>query len=290
MLGEALLEIRRDEIKAPTISDAEVRAYWDDNRAGFGTQPVTIRFEEITVTLKPSESARETARSAAEGVMEQLEAGLDFTSAARQYSGDTSTREEGGDLGWFGRGRMVASFEEAAFDAIGGELIGPVESPFGFHIIQVLDKRAEERRARHILLSFERTEEDRDRARLEAEAMRDRVLGGADVDSLQAIHMPGDSTAAARIELPASQLPPLYLRALQDLEDGGATVIETATGFSVLVSRGHGGGEQITFEEIAPRIRQQLEQERAEEAFVQRLREQVFVDIRVPPERALADI
>jgi parvulin-like peptidyl-prolyl isomerase len=290
MLGEALLDIRRDEIKAPTISDAEVRAYWDENRAGFGTQPVTMRFEEITITLRPSESAREAARSAAEDVKQELEAGLDFTSAARQYSGDTSTAVEGGDLGWFGRGRMVASFEEAAFGAVGGELIGPVESPFGFHIIQVLDERAEERRARHILLSFERTQEDRDRARLEAESMRDLVRGGADVDSLQAIHMPGDSTASARIEFPASQLPPLYLRALQELEDGDATVIETATGFSVLVSRGSGGGEEITFEEIAPRIRQQLEQERAEEAFVQRLREQVFVDIRVRPERALADI
>ena len=290
MLGEALLELRRNEIKAPTISDAEVRAYWDENSAGFGRQPVTFRFEEITITLTASESARDVARSAAEDVLEELNAGLDFAGAARQYSGDTSTREDGGDLGWFGRGRMVASFEQAAFDAAIGELVGPIESPFGFHIIQVLDERSDERRARHVLLSFERTAEDRDRAQLEAEAVRDLVRAGADVDSLQAIHMPGDSTAGARIEFPASQLPALYLRSLQDLEDGDASVIETATGFSVLVSRGRAGGEEITFEEIAPRIRQQLEQERAEEAFVQRLREQVFVDIRVRPERALSDI
>jgi parvulin-like peptidyl-prolyl isomerase len=290
MLGEALLEVRRDEIKAPTISDAEVRAYWDENRAGFGRQAVTLRFEEITVTLKPAESARDAARSAAEGVLEELNGGLDFASAARQYSGDTSTREDGGDLGWFGRGRMVASFEEAAFDAVGGELIGPIESPFGFHIIQVLDQRPEERRARHILLSFERTAEDRARAQLEAEAMRDLVRAGADIDSLQAIHMPGDSIAGTIIDLPASQLPAIYQRALQDLEDGDATVIETASGFSVLVGHGQAGGEEITFEEIAPRIRQQLEQEQAEEAFVQRLREQVFVDIRVRPERALSDL
>jgi hypothetical protein len=55
----------------------------------------------------------------------------------------------------------------------------------------------------------------------------------------------------------------------------------------VLGLRGTGGGEEIAFEEIAPRLRAQLEQQRAEEAFVDRLQDQVYVDIRVPPERAL---
>ena len=64
-------------------------------------------------------------------------------------------------------------------------------------------------------------------------------------------------------------------------------MVETPTGFSVLVSRGTGGGEVITFEEIAPRLRSQLEQQRAEESFVERLRSQVYVDIRIPPERVL---
>ncbi|HET9481947.1 MAG TPA: hypothetical protein VFP98_09355, partial [Candidatus Polarisedimenticolia bacterium] len=60
-----------------------------------------------------------------------------------------------------------------------------------------------------------------------------------------------------------------------------------ATGFSVVVSRGRGGGGERTFEEMAPRIRQQLAAQRAEEAFVERLRAEVYVDVRTPPEQVL---
>jgi hypothetical protein len=64
-------------------------------------------------------------------------------------------------------------------------------------------------------------------------------------------------------------------------------VLETPTGYSVMVSRGTGGGEEVRFEDIAPRLRSQLEQQKAEEAFVKRLEDQVYVDIRIPPERVL---
>jgi hypothetical protein len=89
------------------------------------------------------------------------------------------------------------------------------------------------------------------------------------------------------IELSRTQLPPVYEEGMEGLEPGRATVLETPTGYSVLVSRGTGGGEDVRFEDIAPRLRSQLEQQRAEEAFVDQLEDQVYVDIRVPPESAL---
>jgi parvulin-like peptidyl-prolyl isomerase len=77
---------------------------------------------------------QETALS----VRQQLSAGADFAALAAQYSIDTSNKDTGGDLNWFGRGRMVAEFETAAFDLEIGELSQPVQSQYGFHIIQVL--------------------------------------------------------------------------------------------------------------------------------------------------------
>jgi predicted oxidoreductase len=92
--------------------------------------------------------------------------------------------------------------------------------------------------------------------------------------------MPGDSTGAAVIELPEDQLPEVYAQALADLAPGQPAIAETATGFSVVVSRGRGGGGEYTFEQVAPRIRQQLAAQRAQERFVERLRDEVYVDVR----------
>jgi len=182
---------------------------------------------------------------------------------------------------------MVKTFEEAAFASQPGALVGPVETLFGYHILQVLDKREDEVRVRHVLVGFGRSDADRQAAQARADELVLAINAGADVDSLQAIEMPGDSASAAVIELGTAQVPAVYGRALEGLEPGRAAVAETPTGFSVLIARGTGGGEELTFEEIAPRLRSQLEQQRAEDAFVDRLQDQVYVDIRVPPERAL---
>ncbi|HET9334271.1 MAG TPA: peptidylprolyl isomerase [Gemmatimonadota bacterium] len=288
LLGQAYLDLHRSEIITRAVSEAEVREFWEENRESFGRSPQTVRFEEIPVLLSPSDDVREEARAEAERILAELRAGtIDFATAARQHSDDPASSENGGDVGWFGRDRMVEPFERAGFESPTGELVGPVETLFGYHVMQVLDKREEEVRVRHILIAFGRSDADSDAARLRADELAAAVNGGADVDSLQAALMPGDSISAEVIELGQSQVPPVYARGLEGLDPGQATVVETPTGFSVIVSRGTGGGEVITYEEIAPRLRSQLEQQKAEESFVERLRSQVYVDIRIPPERVL---
>jgi parvulin-like peptidyl-prolyl isomerase len=283
LLGQAYIETHRSEIQPGPVTDQEVRAYWDQNRERFAPSAIVVRFEEIPVTVTAGEEERERARAEADSIKAQILGGLDFAAAARQHSDDESNRDERGDLGWFGRGRMVAAFEEVAFQAAIGEIVGPVETSFGMHIVQVLDRRPEEVRARHILVAYEFTDEDRDRAQSEAERIQGLILAGADVDSLQSLLVP-DSAAAAVIEIERERLPEAYVRALQGLEPGRAATLETPTGFSVVVSRGVAGGEPVTFEEAAPGIRRQLAQQKAEEAFVERLKQEVYVDIRLRPE------
>jgi len=82
-------------------------------------------------------------REEAESVLARLEAGEDWDALAAELSQDSSNKDDGGDLGWFPRGQMVAAFDEAAFALQPGETSGVVETEFGFHIIQVVERQAD---------------------------------------------------------------------------------------------------------------------------------------------------
>jgi parvulin-like peptidyl-prolyl isomerase len=78
------------------------------------------------------------AEGAAFALLSRYRQGESWDALAAQYSTDTGNKDRGGDLGWFGRGAMVAPFEEAAFAAKPGEVVGPIATSFGWHLIMVL--------------------------------------------------------------------------------------------------------------------------------------------------------
>ena len=135
------------------------------------------------------------ARSKAEDILKRARGGEDFAALAKEFSTDPGSKNEGGELGWFGRGQMVKPFEDAAFALQAGQISDVVESDFGFHIIQVEErgtknsaegKPEEQVRARHILIPKGSSEqanpfgppqspEEQARAALEKEK-RDKVI------------------------------------------------------------------------------------------------------------------
>jgi parvulin-like peptidyl-prolyl isomerase len=101
-------------------------------------EQVHARHILISVSETATEEEKTAAKAKADEVLAKLKAGEDWDALAAQYSGDPSNAQNGGDLGWFGAGQMVAEFEAAAFATPVGQISEVVETQFGYHIIQVL--------------------------------------------------------------------------------------------------------------------------------------------------------
>lgn len=103
--------------------------------------------KEAYNNAKPEMKARHILvadEKTAKEVRAKLDKGEDFAKLAKQYSKDTGSAQKGGDLGWFGAGKMVPEFENAAYKLKKNEISEPVKSQYGYHIIQLLDKKEKE--------------------------------------------------------------------------------------------------------------------------------------------------
>lgn len=123
------------------VKDREIQRYYERSIDQY-TQPASVKARHILVKADPNlpETERQEKRKKADALLAQLKTGASFEELAKAESEDI-TKEQGGDLGWFKSGEMVQSVEQAAFALNPGELSGVVESPFGYHIIRVDEKK-----------------------------------------------------------------------------------------------------------------------------------------------------
>jgi parvulin-like peptidyl-prolyl isomerase len=127
-------QIKRDNVKAKVteVTEEDMKTYFEENKEAITSENNQVKAAHILVDDK----------ALAEDILKQIQDGeIIFSEAAVKYSTDQSNSENGGELGWFSRGDMVQPFEEAAFNAEVGTVVGPVETNFGYHLINVQDRK-----------------------------------------------------------------------------------------------------------------------------------------------------
>ena len=177
MLGQSLNDFRREYwydmrdrliteqyqqqlIMSVNINRENVVSFFTFYKDSLPRFPVTMKIRHLLIRIKPSEKSRSDAEKKINTVRERILAGESFSALAEIYSADPGSKNNGGSLGYIRRNQMVKDFETIAFTQEINMLSEPVETSFGFHILETTEKSGEKIKVRHILISPAITEED----------------------------------------------------------------------------------------------------------------------------------
>ena len=122
------------------VASADIERYYREHAAEFKEEE-QVRARHILVAVNDQQTDGQAQQKIATA-RERLAKGEDFGKLAGELSDDPGSKTRGGELGFFGRGRMLKEFEDAAFAAPAGEVVGPVKTSFGYHLLQVEERRA----------------------------------------------------------------------------------------------------------------------------------------------------
>lgn len=178
-LKEQLLiqEMQSQIIKEVKVSPAEVRNFFNElSQDSLPPVPAEVEVAQIVVNPKVSPEAKMFAHQEAVSIRERLISGADFCFLSRAYSDDPGSSGKCGELGYFKRGKMVPEFEAAAFRLEKDSFSKVIESAYGYHVLQLLDRRGESVNVRHILISPDLVRSDMFVAYQRLDSVREMIL------------------------------------------------------------------------------------------------------------------
>ena len=239
--------------------------------------PPLLSISHLLVAIEASDDRAAEVRAQANAIIDRLKKGEDFAALAQQYSSDAGSREDGGDLGYFPRGRMVPAFEEAAFTLRPGEISAPVRTKFGYHIIKVEAVLGDQVRARHILIPLQPSTRDVKTAYDKALDLAKKAQAGEDFAELAREHSAHEETAKKGGRLPGpftqENLPSEFSDVLKTMRMGEVSApIQTEYGWHVVKVN----DDQDGVREIIQQVRLQ---ERFEEVLSE-TRARLYVEVR----------
>lgn len=175
MMAERLKQQKFGQVD---VTRPEVKKFYEEYKDSLGLIPEKFDLSHIFINPKATAKVKQKAYELAKSLIDSIKNGVDFADLARRYSDDPGSSSQGGDLGTVKRGVFYPEFEAAAFSLKPGELSGVVESPVGYHIIELIDRKGESIHTRHILIKIKNDEEADLKAIEFLTEIRDSIIGG----------------------------------------------------------------------------------------------------------------
>jgi len=220
MLAAKLLETKNMTINA---SRREVESFFEDFKDSLKPVPEELEVYHIFREPKASQLTKDGIKAVAKRILDSIRAGGDFADFAKQYSEDVATKPYGGDLGFVRRGEFFAEFEEAVFALKDSAISDIVETPIGFHVVQLIERRGDQVHPRHILFKLIRDKSENDSTIACLNGLRDSVARGASFSDLARKYSDDKESASLGGLLgrySVDQFDPVVVKAVKGLKEG----------------------------------------------------------------------
>jgi peptidyl-prolyl cis-trans isomerase SurA len=286
------------------VPQAEAEAFFKADPSKFPLAPSQVRLFVIQLPVTPDSAADAAGRQRALAIRKRIVDGEKFAKVAAEVSEDPGSAKAGGDLGFFARGALEPSLEEAAFSLALGALSEPVRTPYGWHIVQALERDTlktaagrdsigpdggaiPEAHARHILIRVETSDADRERAKALTDRVRTEAAKGVDFGTLVRRYSKYPGAVGPDGDLgfiPLGSLPPQIREGVDTLEVGQVSeTIENQASFNIFKVGDRKPERPYTLEEIKDQLPEAVGQIRFKERYddwLKGLRARAVIEVR----------
>jgi len=170
-------KMQQDVIGNVKVTPSEIKEFYESiPRDSLPFYNAEVELAQIVIKAKPSEEQKKKAEEDLAALKKRIDEGEDFAVLAAVYSADKTSAENGGELGFISRNELVNEFASAAFRLANNEVSDIVETEYGLHIIQMIERRGEKANMRHILLKPEITSYDLETAKAKLNDVRKLIL------------------------------------------------------------------------------------------------------------------
>lgn len=283
--------VRQQREEKISVTRREVEEFYTAYKDSLPPVPEEYTISHIVLYPKPDSAAEVRTQQFLQAILDSIRAGGDFAEYARRYSTDV-TASGGGDLGWAKRGDYVREFEEAVFSLKEGEVSNVIKTQFGYHIVQLIERRGESVHARHILVRIENNPTTDSAVVAQLRELKQRVLAGESFAELARKYSEDEESKSIGGDLgtfTADQLSADIVQVLQSLQEGGISeplplTTSMKQGYHIVWLRKRKQAHAMNLQDDYRRLEQlalYMKRNKWYEEWIQELKNSIYLDIKV---------
>jgi len=284
-------KVRQQRESKLDVTRREVDEFYEAYRDSLPEVPEEFTLSHIFMIPKPDSSLEAQTRAKLQSILDSIKAGGDFADFARRYSTD-GTASNGGDLGWAKRGDYVREFETAVFGLQEGQISGVIKTQYGYHIVQLMERRGEQVRARHILLQLQRGPQADSLTVQQLRDLRKKIMDGASFPDVAREYSEDEETKKQGGDLgsvTADQLVPEFASTVLPMKEGDISeparvTLGNSYGWHIVWLRKRVPAHAMTLEQDYDRVKQvalYVKRNKENAKWVEDLKKSIYLDIRL---------